>query len=50
LYHKNGRLEDAKREIELYKKYKDVKEKLAALYQELMIPPAQDDLGASAGK
>ena len=50
LYHKNGRPEDAKREVELYKKYKDVKEKLAALYQELMIHPAQTGSEESAEK
>ena len=50
LYQKNGRPEDAKREVELYKKYKDIKERLAALYQELMIHPAQTDLDESAEK
>ncbi len=33
LYRKDGRLEDAKREIDLYKKLKDMKEKLRALYK-----------------
>lgn len=50
LYHKSGRPDDAKREIDLYKKYKDVKEKLAAVYQELMIHPAQADTEESAQK
>jgi tetratricopeptide (TPR) repeat protein len=39
LYKKLGRPDDAKREIETYKKYKDMKEKLRALYSELRIQP-----------
>jgi tetratricopeptide (TPR) repeat protein len=41
LYRKNGRLEDAKREVELYKKYKEMKEKLRALYKEMQIQPSE---------
>ena len=41
LYRKDGRLEDAKREIDLYKKLKDMKEKLRALYKELSVQPAE---------
>jgi tetratricopeptide (TPR) repeat protein len=41
LYRKVGRAEDAKREMELYKKYKDMKEKLNALYKELQIQPKE---------
>ena len=41
LYRKQGRMEDAKREVELYKKYKDMKENLRAIYKELMIRPAE---------
>ncbi|HTS37510.1 MAG TPA: tetratricopeptide repeat protein [Candidatus Solibacter sp.] len=41
LYRKLGRTDDAKREIELYKKYKDMKEKLRALYKELQIQPSE---------
>jgi tetratricopeptide (TPR) repeat protein len=41
LYRKMGRADEAKREIELYKKYKETKEKLRALYQEMMIQPQQ---------
>jgi tetratricopeptide (TPR) repeat protein len=41
LYRKIGRAEDAKREVELYKKYKDMKEKLRALYKELQIQPKE---------
>ena len=37
LYRKQGRLEDANREVDLYKKYKEEKEKLRAIYQDLMI-------------
>lgn len=43
LYHKNGRTEDAQREVDLYKKYKSTKQKLEAVYQELMIHPEQPD-------
>jgi len=39
LYRKNGRVEDSKRELELYKKYKDMKENLRTLYKELQIQP-----------
>ncbi len=39
LYRKMGRTDDAKREVDLYKKYKDMKEKLRALYRELQIQP-----------
>ena len=41
LYQKVGRAEDAKREIELYKKYKDMKEKLRNLYKELEVQPEE---------
>jgi len=41
LYRKIGRTEDAKREIELYRKYKDMKEKLRDLYKELEIKPEE---------
>jgi hypothetical protein len=34
-----GRMDDAKREVELYQKYKDMKEKLRAVYKELLIQP-----------
>ena len=39
LYRKYGRLDDAKREIAIYKKLKDMKEKLRAQYKELLIQP-----------
>jgi cytochrome c-type biogenesis protein CcmH/NrfG len=41
LYRKIGRAEDAKKEIELYKKFKDMKEKLRALYKDLQIQPKE---------
>lgn len=43
LYHKCGRTEDAQRQIELYKEYRDAKQKLGVVYQELMIHPEQSD-------
>jgi len=39
LYRRQNRIEDAKREVELYKKYKDMKEKLRAVYKDLQILP-----------
>ena len=36
-----GRADDAKREVELYKKYKNMKEKLRALYKELQVQPKE---------
>jgi cytochrome c-type biogenesis protein CcmH/NrfG len=44
LYRKDGRMEDAKREVELYKEYKDAKEKLSVVYQELMIHRQENPL------
>ncbi|MGA9981552.1 MAG: tetratricopeptide repeat protein [Candidatus Sulfotelmatobacter sp.] len=41
LYRKTGRVDDAKRELELYQKFKDMKEKLRALYKELQVQPAE---------
>jgi tetratricopeptide (TPR) repeat protein len=41
LYRKVGRADDAKRELELYKKFKDMKEKLRALYKELQVQPKE---------
>ena len=39
LYRKNGRMEDAKREIEIYKQLKDTKEKLRSEYKDLLVQP-----------
>jgi hypothetical protein len=36
-----GRADDAKREMELYKKFKEMKEKLTALYKELQVQPKE---------
>jgi Tfp pilus assembly protein PilF len=41
LYHKMGRADDAKREMELYKTFKEMKEKLNALYKELQVQPKE---------
>jgi len=41
LYRKIGRADDAKREMELYKKFKEMKEKLSALYKELQVQPKE---------
>ena len=41
LYRKMGRVDDAKREMDLYKKFKDMKEKLNALYRELQVQPKE---------
>jgi tetratricopeptide (TPR) repeat protein len=41
LYRKEGRLDDAKREVDLYKQYKDMREKLRVAYKELMKQPGE---------
>ncbi len=41
LYRKLGRTDDAKREMELYQKFKEMKEKLRALYKELQVQPKE---------
>lgn len=41
LYRKNGRTDDAKREMEIYKKLKDTKEKLRAQYKDLLVQPSE---------
>jgi Flp pilus assembly protein TadD len=41
VYRKIGRTDDAKRELELYKKFKDLKEKLRSLYKELQVQPEE---------
>ena len=41
LYRKMGRVEDSKREMEQYKKFKEMKEKLSALYKELQVQPKE---------
>lgn len=39
VYWQKGRKEDANREVELYKKYKAMKQKLADLYKQMRITP-----------
>ncbi len=39
LYRQQGRTEDSKREVDQYRKYKDMKEKLRAIYKEMQIRP-----------
>lgn len=41
LYRKMGRADDAKRELELYTKFREMKEKLRALYKELQVQPKE---------
>jgi tetratricopeptide (TPR) repeat protein len=41
LYRKLGRSEESKKEIELYKKYKDIKEKLRVVYRDLQLQPEE---------
>ena len=41
LYRKMGRVDDSKREMDLYKKFKEMKEKLSALYKELQVQPKE---------
>jgi cytochrome c-type biogenesis protein CcmH/NrfG len=41
MYRKAGRADDAEKEIQLYTKYKDMKEKLRALYKDLQRPPKE---------
>ena len=41
LYRKMGRVEDAKQQVELYQKFKEMKEKLRALYKELQVQPKE---------
>ena len=41
LYRKMGRSDDARRELDLYKKYKDMKEKLRTVYKDLQTQPKE---------
>lgn len=50
LYKKLGRTEDAKREVELYQKYKEMKEKLRVVYKDLLIQPDSVSLDQNAEK
>jgi predicted Zn-dependent protease len=44
LYKKQGRTADAVHEVDLYKKFKDLKDKLRATYKDLLIQP--DEISA----
>ncbi len=41
LYRQVGRVDDARRELELYQKFNEMKEKLRALYKELQVQPKE---------
>jgi Tfp pilus assembly protein PilF len=41
LYHRDGRTADAQREVNLYKHYTEMKEKLTASYKELQVQPSE---------
>jgi len=43
LYRQDGRVEDAKRELQEYQKYKDMKEKLKKIYQDMRLQPAKPE-------
>ena len=47
LYRKIGRAGDAKREVEFYQKYSEMKDKLRAAYQELLIQPDEIRAGGN---
>lgn len=50
LYRKMGQIDDAKREINLFQQYKDMKEKLRAVYKELQVQPDEIRPDADPGK
>jgi tetratricopeptide (TPR) repeat protein len=41
LYRQMGRVDDAKRQVELYQKFNEMKDKLRALYKELQVQPKE---------
>ncbi len=43
VYRKLNRPEDAKRELEQYQKYKDIKEKLRTIYKDMRLDTPQDE-------
>lgn len=45
VYRKLGRQEDAKRQLEEYQKYKDIKEKLRVVYKDMRLDAPQDEPG-----
>jgi tetratricopeptide (TPR) repeat protein len=50
LYRQKGQIADAKREVELYKKYKDMKDKLRSVYKDLQVVPSEIRPDALEGK
>jgi tetratricopeptide (TPR) repeat protein len=50
LYREAGRPEDSRREVEQYKKYKELKEKLRALYKEMRLSPNERSSAESEDK
>ena len=40
LYREQGRTADAKHEVDEYKKYKEMKEKLQGIYKEMQVQPS----------
>jgi tetratricopeptide (TPR) repeat protein len=50
LYKRLGRTDDAKREIEQYQKYKEMKDKLRAVYKDLLIQPDEIRAGDESEK
>jgi tetratricopeptide (TPR) repeat protein len=50
VYQRLGRTEDAKHEVEQYRKYKDLKDKLRETYRELHLDPHKLDIDESASK
>jgi tetratricopeptide (TPR) repeat protein len=43
LYRQQGRIEDAKQELALYQKYKEMREKLRTIYKDLRLPPGANE-------
>ena len=43
VYRQMGRTEDAKRELEEYQKYKEMKEKLRELYRQMRLTPGKNE-------
>jgi Tfp pilus assembly protein PilF len=44
IYRQEGRADDAKREVEQYHKYKDMKEKIRDLYREMRLQPSKSEM------
>jgi tetratricopeptide (TPR) repeat protein len=50
LYRRTGRLADARRELQLYQKYKAMKAKLRSLYHTLRVQPAKEESDEAEGR